>query len=84
MGMVVRRAATGSAILWAALALNGCLQGAIDANKQQLEQQQSELNQLEQQVAALQAQRANSTYSTAAPTPGACDPNVMKEATRKG
>lgn len=63
-------------------ALGGCLQGAIDANRRQLEDQQAQLDQLKQQVAALQSQHAS--YSTAPPSPGACDTAVMKEATRKG
>lgn len=62
-------------------ALSGCLQEAIDANKRQLDQQQTELDQLKQQVAALQNQRA---YSTTPPPPGACDSAVMETATRKG
>jgi outer membrane murein-binding lipoprotein Lpp len=62
-------------------ALSGCLQGAIDANKRQLDQQQTQLDELKQQVAALQNQRA---YSTTPPPPGACDNAVMTTATRKG
>lgn len=62
-------------------ALSGCLQGAIEANQRQLEQQQAELDQLKQQVAALQAQQSQ-PYSTTAP--GACDKAVMEVATRKG
>jgi tetratricopeptide (TPR) repeat protein len=82
--MVTRKAATPVAIVLAALVLNGCLQGAINENKQQLEQQQSELSQLQQQVSALQTQRANASYSAAPPAPGSCDPAVMNEATHKG
>jgi tetratricopeptide (TPR) repeat protein len=62
--------------------LAGCLQSAIDANKQQLADQQSQLDQLKQEVSALQNQHAS--YSTAAPQPGACDEAVMAAATRKG
>jgi tetratricopeptide (TPR) repeat protein len=64
------------------LALSGCLQDQINATQQQVTQQQSELEQLEQQVAALQSQRG--PYSTA-PTPhGACDLTVMRVASKKG
>jgi len=66
-----------------AVTLSGCLQSSIDANKQQLQDQQSQLDQLKQQVSALQNQRASSSYSTA-PTPGGCDQAVMAAATRKG
>ena len=82
--MVTRKAATPVAILLAALMLNGCLQGAIDDNKRQLDQQRTELGQLQQQVTALQTQRANASYSAAPPAPGSCDPAVMNEATHKG
>ena len=60
----------------------GCGQDAINQeNRQLLEQQQAQLDQLKQQVAALQVQHS---YSTAAPAPGGCDTTVMHEATRKG
>jgi tetratricopeptide (TPR) repeat protein len=64
------------------LALPGCLQDQINATQQQVTQQQSELEQLEQQVAALQSQRGpDSTTST---PPGACDVTVMRVASKKG
>ena len=66
-----------------ASALSGCLQGAIAANQQQLEQQQVELDQLKQQVAALQAQQSQ-PYGATASAAGACDKAVMEVATRKG
>ena len=63
--------------------LSGCLQAAIEANQHQLEQQQGELDQLKQQVVALQTQQSQS-YSTTASAPGACDKTVMDVATHKG
>jgi tetratricopeptide (TPR) repeat protein len=65
-----------------ALALSGCLGDEIKANQQQLAQQQTELDQLKQQVVAIQAQRPS--YSTVASPSGSCDTTVMHEATRKG
>jgi tetratricopeptide (TPR) repeat protein len=62
--------------------LAGCLQSAIDANKQQLADQQTQLDQLKQEVSALQNQHAS--YSTSVPPPGTCDEAVMAAATRKG
>ena len=62
--------------------LTGCQQSAIDANQRELKDQQMQLDQLKQQVEALRNQRT--TYSTAAPSQGACDEAVMSEATRKG
>jgi len=64
------------------LALPGCLQNQIDATQQQVTQQQTELEQLEQQVAALQSQRG--PYSTAPTPPGTCDVTVMRVASKKG
>jgi hypothetical protein len=66
----------------ASLAFSGCGQSAADANQRQLQDQQAQLDQLKQEVAALQNQHAS--YSTAASPPGACDPAVMAEATHKG
>lgn len=63
--------------------LSGCLQGAIEANQKQLQQQQAELDQLKQEVSALQTRQPQS-YSTTAPPPGSCDKAVMEVATRKG
>ena len=74
-------AVTFAAAMIAAV-LAGCLQSAIDANQRQLQDQQAQLDQLKQQVSALQNQRAS--YSTAAPPPGACDTPVRAAATRKG
>jgi tetratricopeptide (TPR) repeat protein len=64
-----------------AVVLTGCLHGAIDANKRQLEEQQTQLDLLKQQVAALQAQHA---YSIAQPPAGGCDKEVIAVATHKG
>jgi tetratricopeptide (TPR) repeat protein len=69
-------------VLLAGLVISGCLQGAIDENNRQLAAQQTQLDQLKQQVAALQSQRAYGANMT--PAPGACDTEVMREATRKG
>jgi tetratricopeptide (TPR) repeat protein len=65
-----------------ATAMPACMNDAINTNKQELERQRAQLEQLQQQVSALQSQRAS--YSTALPAPGACDASVMREATRKG
>jgi tetratricopeptide (TPR) repeat protein len=65
-----------------AMVLAGCMQSAIDANKQQLADQQAQLDRLKQQVIALQSGRAS--YSTVAPQPGVCDQGVMAAATHKG
>jgi tetratricopeptide (TPR) repeat protein len=78
----MRRAAVTFAAATVAVVLAGCLGSAIDANKQQLQDQQRQLDQLKQEVSALQNQRAS--YSTAAPQPGACDRAVMTAATHKG
>jgi len=64
-----------------AIALAGCGGAAIKANQQQLQQQQAELDQLKQQIQALQNQP---TPIYAAAAPGACDQNLMREAARKG
>src|ERR1019366_3818630 len=76
-----RIAITFAAVTFATV-VTGCLQGAIDANKKQLADQQAQLDQLKQQVSALQSGRAS--YSMAAPPPGTCDPAGMAAATRKG
>jgi tetratricopeptide (TPR) repeat protein len=72
----------GVIVLALAAAVGGCQQDAIDQNKRLLEQQQAQLEQLKQQVTALKA--AQQPYSTTAPPPGTCDPDVMREATRHG
>jgi len=69
------------AVIITTVALAGCLQGAIDANNRQLAEQQTQLDQLKQQVAALQTSRS---YTTAQPPPGGCDKEVMAAATHKG
>jgi tetratricopeptide (TPR) repeat protein len=67
----------------AASLLAGCFNDAmLKANQQQLERQQSELNQLKQEVATLQTQRPANNYPSL--PPGSCDTNIMREATRKG
>ncbi|HYB92120.1 MAG TPA: tetratricopeptide repeat protein [Candidatus Binataceae bacterium] len=58
-----------------------CLQAAIDQNKSLIEQQQAQLQQMQQDIAALRAQQSPS----AAPVPpGQCDAGVMAKATRSG
>jgi tetratricopeptide (TPR) repeat protein len=67
----------------AASLLAGCFDDAmLKANQQQLERQQSELNQLKQEVAMLQTQRPAYNYPSL--PPGSCDTSIMHEATRKG
>jgi tetratricopeptide (TPR) repeat protein len=80
--MLMRRGALTFAAATVAAVLAGCLQSAIEANKQQLQDQQTQLDQLKQEVSALQNQHAS--YSTVAPQPGACDEAVKAAATRKG
>lgn len=77
---VVSLLRTGLAVI--ALVLAGCLGYQIEANQQQLAQQQAQLDQLKQQIEALQTQRAS--YALATPPAGSCDDSVMREATRKG
>ncbi len=60
------------------------MQDEINANKQELSEQRAQLAELQREVAALKARNLNPSYSTAPPRPGACDPAVMREATRKG
>jgi tetratricopeptide (TPR) repeat protein len=63
--------------------LAGCVNDALlKANQQQLENQQNELDQLKQQVTALQTPHPANNYASLAP--GSCDANIMREATRKG
>lgn len=73
-----------SLLLIAGICASGCMQDQIDANKQELSEQRAQLAELQREVATLKARNLNPTYSTAPPTPGACDPAVMREATRKG
>ena len=80
--MLMRMAAMTFVAIAVAAMLAGCLQSAIEANQKQLQDQQTQLDQLKQEVSTLQSQRT--PYSTAAPQPGSCDAAVMKAATRKG
>ncbi|HEY6418626.1 MAG TPA: tetratricopeptide repeat protein [Candidatus Binataceae bacterium] len=58
--------------------LSGCLQSAIDENKQQIDQQQKQIDSLQQQLNALSVPQ----YT---PAPGSgCDKEVMATATRRG
>ena len=67
----------------AAVFLVGCPNDALlKANQEQLEAQQSELNQLKQEMETVQNQ--HHTYNYPSSPPGSCDTNIMREATRKG
>jgi tetratricopeptide (TPR) repeat protein len=67
----------------AASLVAGCLNDALmKANQQQLAEQQAELDQLKQEVAALQTPPPAHNYPS--PPPGSCDLNIMREATRNG
>ncbi len=75
--------ATALIYIAAAALLAGCFNDALlKANQQQIERQQTELNQLKQEVTALQTQR--SAYNYPSVPPGSCDMDIMREATRKG
>jgi tetratricopeptide (TPR) repeat protein len=86
--MLTRSIAAGSAamvtalITMTAIVLTGCGPSAADANQRQLQDQQAQLDQLKQEVAALQ--NSHSSYNTAPVRPGSCDTAVMAAATRKG
>ena len=72
-----------SVYIVAASLLAGCFNDALmKANQQQLERQQSELNQLKAEVATLQTQRPAYNYPSL--PSGSCDMSIMREATRKG
>ena len=73
-----------SIVLLTVVALTGCMQNQIDANNRQLEAEQTELDQLRQQVKVLQNQSGQGSYTTPPIAPNACDSDVMKDATRKG
>src|SRR3954452_15277763 len=61
---------------------SGCMHdNLIKANQQRLDSQQAELEQLRQEVAALQGQHS---YTSSALPSGSCDEGIMREATRKG
>lgn len=72
-----------SVYLLTVLTLAGCFNDALlKANQQQLEHQQTQLNQLKEEVAALQTPRPAYNYPSS--PSGSCDQNIMREATRKG
>ncbi|HJU12081.1 MAG TPA: tetratricopeptide repeat protein [Candidatus Binataceae bacterium] len=72
-----------SSCLVVLILLVGCSNDALlKANQQQLETQQTELDQLKQEVSALQT--PHQPYSHQASAPGSCDRSIMQEATRKG
>lgn len=71
------------AAILGACTLAGCLDNSgLKANQQLLLRQQTELNQLKQQIGALHLKHP--AYSTAATPPGSCDRAIMRDATRKG
>jgi tetratricopeptide (TPR) repeat protein len=64
------------------LLASGCTNdNLVKANQQRLDSQQAQLQQLRQELSALQAQHS---YTSAAAQPGSCDDGIMREATRKG
>jgi len=63
--------------------LSGCASEQIKQNQQQLAQQQAELDQLKQQIVAVQNQPPRS-YAAPLPSPGSCDETVLHQATQKG
>jgi tetratricopeptide (TPR) repeat protein len=66
-----------------ALLLAGCLNDALlKQNRQQLDNQQVQLDQLKQEVAAIKSQHPGYNYPSL--PPGSCDSNIMRAATRKG
>jgi tetratricopeptide (TPR) repeat protein len=64
-----------------ALAAAACGGAAIDANTQQVQQQQAQIEKMQEEIAAL---KSGQSYHTTAPAPGTCDKGVMAEATRHG
>lgn len=76
-------AVLGGVLIALVIGVAGCMSSAIEANQHQLDQQKAELDQLKQEVAALQAARTPS-YPTTMPPPGSCDEAVMREATKRG
>jgi tetratricopeptide (TPR) repeat protein len=66
-----------------ALLLTGCFNDRlVKANQEQLDRQQAELDQLKKAVSLLGTQHPADPYQS--PSQGACDPNILREATRKG
>ncbi|MGH8014110.1 MAG: hypothetical protein ACREQ4_16590 [Candidatus Binataceae bacterium] len=61
----------------------GCASSQNAQDKQILRQQQSQLDKMKSQLAAMQAQQVSTSYNSAPPS-GGCDEAVMKDATRKG
>jgi tetratricopeptide (TPR) repeat protein len=65
------------------LLLTGCFDDRlVKANQEQLERQQAELDQLKKAVSLLGTRPPAYPYQS--PSPGACDPKILREATRKG
>ena len=62
-----------------ACSTGGCLQAELDENKNLIDQQQAQIRQMEQEIAALKTQQNN---TVAPPPPGGCDAGVMAQATR--
>lgn len=85
-------AAATAAMLMCAM---GCERAAIKANEEQVKAQQQQIEELQKEIAAIKAQRSYpsggtpagspGSYPAVAPgTPGSCDRNVMRLATRRG
>jgi tetratricopeptide (TPR) repeat protein len=70
-------------LLAATLAISAaaCEGATLKANEQQVQQQQAQIEQMQEQIAAL---KSGHSYSTAPPAPGACDKSLMAEASRRG
>jgi|YelNatPaOPRAMG01_1025707.scaffolds.fasta_scaffold06966_3 tetratricopeptide (TPR) repeat protein len=69
----------------------GCEQAELKANEEQVKAQQQQIEELQRQIAAIKAQQSYAppptarAYPAAAPgTPGSCDRDVMRLATRRG
>jgi tetratricopeptide (TPR) repeat protein len=64
-----------------AVCVPACENAAIEANAQQVQQQQAQIEKMQQQIAAL---KSGQSYGTMPPAPGTCDKAVMAEAARRG
>jgi tetratricopeptide (TPR) repeat protein len=67
--------------VWTALTLVACQSAAVQANQAQVEQQQKQIEQMQQQIEEMKVQNSS---RTSAPPSGACDHDVMAQATRQG
>ncbi len=69
----------------------GCEQAELKANEEQVKAQQRQIDELQKQIAAMKAQQSYAAPATAGAypaaalgTPGSCDRNVMRLASRRG